>query len=203
MALVHRWPLTADANDIVGSLNLTNNGGVTFDPVNGANFNGTNQSLSGIYTLTNPFSISVWVKFSNVTQSCSPIFFCSSVPDQRAGMAFETGNAEAYVGNVVTTSASSFTAINYPPTVDVLCSMTYDSTTLRFYRGTTLIVSAARSFNTNAVTFALSRLGPYNGYYLAGSELDLRFYTDAIDSQIPALNLAGPNNRMSYFPQVI
>ena len=64
--LVHHWPLTSNANDVVGSLHLTNNNGVTFSEL-GAKFTATSsQSLTATHTLPTSFA---WVCDFNLGSS--------------------------------------------------------------------------------------------------------------------------------------
>jgi len=192
MALVHRWPLTANANDVVGGLNLVNNGSVTFDPTNGASFNGS-QWLSGVCTLTNPFSMSIWLKFPNVSANGGSFVFGDSSGNlaSRAGF-YHSGASYAFLGTSI--YALDFTAVNYPSTSFVLCTITYDGTTLKLYRGITMTVSATTPFVTPDSNLSLGRFGAnsQSNLYFTGNQLDARIYSNAIDSQIPSLYSAGP-----------
>lgn len=77
MSLINRWPLIADANDVIGNFNLTNNGTVTFS-ANGASFNGSNQSLTGSLSGTpSALSMSIWV-YLNARDAADTMMFWGS-----------------------------------------------------------------------------------------------------------------------------
>lgn len=84
MSLIHRWPLTENPNDVVGSLNMTNNGGVTFSS-DGTLIDSTNKNLAFTRSAFIPATISIWVKgtlpyniFGAIFQYSSMILSCLS-----------------------------------------------------------------------------------------------------------------------------
>ena len=61
--LVHHWPLTNDANDVVGNLHLTNNNSVTFSAAGALFVAASQQSLTATHSLPNSFA---WVCDFNI-----------------------------------------------------------------------------------------------------------------------------------------
>lgn len=213
MALIHRWPLTTDATDVVGGLATTNKGGITFDAANGASFNGSNQWLSFVKNLSSmSFTISAWAKFGTITGVNRALFFSAS----SAGIAPVTGMLYAgamvasayYAASSFNSGSSEVTAANYPTDTFVLCSLSYDSSTgsLKMYRGTNQIATGTVTAGTINTNWSIGRYGAYAGLYFLGNVLDARIYDTALSaSDVAALYAAGPNGASSakYFPQCI
>lgn len=194
MELIHQWKLTTDATDSVGGLVTTNNGGVTFDPVNGASFNGVNQWLSFIKSLTSPFSISVWCKFGAKSAPHTPIGSSTSSGLSITGLYYSPsgGTANAWLNDNVSTKTNEFNNINYPDTRFVLCIMTYNGATLSLYRDNIFIKSNTLSFSVPQITWSIGRMGDYNNFYFKGNMLDVNIYNHSLtQAEITALYNAG------------
>jgi hypothetical protein len=197
MALVNRFPLTTNANDIVGSITPTNNGSVTFSTVNGASFNGTNQwlSFSKNITLGNPISISIWLRFFNVTQNACP-FSSDSSGTNITGLWYLGGSEQGAYGEQLCVNSGGYILSNYLPSLFVLCTLTYDgSSILSLYRGNTLVHSNSISGqSTPDSNWAIGRRGAVSYGYFLGNALDARMYNHCQTSLEVAINNAsGPN----------
>ena len=197
---IHRWPLTENANDVVGSLNLTNNGSVTFS-ADGASFNGTNQWLSGTKTLPAAFSFATWVKIDDIgIANQIAIAFCTSGGNNDCGAILNfNGGAKirSYSGAMTYADSATSECVtgNYPTNQHVLLVSTYAANSQKVYRGAVNVVNGTAavlgSIDTN---FSLGRYGAYNGFYLKGKIADARIYDYPLTaSEIAALVAAGPN----------
>lgn len=238
MSLVHRWPLTVNGNDAVGGLNLTNNGDVTFDKSNGAYFYGDvgtdadGKWLSGICTLTNPFSMTIWLKFSSTTVKDEqyPFMFASAEYNDYSNDPTAVGlnmvhneydeyrdvwyDRNYYIGLLggggVSSSSGYFTSSNFPSDTFVLCALTYDGSTASIYHNSSLINSRSSSFTTPSSNLSIGRAGASasggysDGYYYDGYALDARIYNHCLSaSDISALYNLGPILTGGSFPQAI
>lgn len=191
-ALIHRWPLTVNANDVVGSLNLTNNGGVTFGP-DGASFNGNSQWLSGTIVPPPIISMSIWVKHNAWGNTAQMAWGGASSITQSGFFMQSEGAYLTHHSNSYLFVGSELNSTNFPSSSHVLIVMTYDGTTLKYYRGGNLIASADKTTNTTLQTdFYIGRYSV--GYYMNGKELDARIYDYALSAaEVSALAAAGPN----------
>lgn len=206
MALIHRWPLTANAIDIVGGLETTNNGSVTFDATNGASFNGSNQWLNCTKLIPGICSMSIWIK-PKVYGSFPGIFGAATSDLDYVRGIYISVKSLLYQAdrNIILTVENEFTSTNYPSTAFTLICMT-NNTLISGYRNTTLVGSRSSStggYYTNSLS--IGRLGAYTGsqYYFNGNMLDARIYDHVLSTdEIAALVSAGPNGGTSkYFPQ--
>jgi hypothetical protein len=196
MALINRFPLTANANDVIGSITPVNNGSVTFDLVNGASFNGINQWLSFSKTLTNPFSISIWIKFNNVTSYQAPLVSDNTSNGNGTGVVYMNSPNQT-VAKIAQSSAvisNDFTSANYPSTSFVLSILSFDGTNMNVYRGNLLLASVIKTFGSVETTWSIGRSGAASSYFFAGYALDARFYNNALTvNDIAKLVSLGPN----------
>mgnify|MGYP001260888785 CR=1 FL=1 len=190
--LLHRWPLTENANDVVGTLNLTNNGSVTFSS-NGASFNGSNQSLTGTATWPSNFTATAWIKFS--TSSVSYAFGAanaagengfSPVIDSDVFLSVYGGTLKIYSGRNLADSTWHLIGVEGHSTGAV---------EWKFYIDGALEGSGTPASFTLDTNFALGRLGAYAyGYYFAGNEIDARIFDKALTAgQHATLYANGPN----------
>ena len=196
-ALIHRWPLTANANDVVGSLNLTNNGSVTFS-ADGASFNGSNQWLSGTKTPPSNITMTIWVTSNAFAEYAAPFLFSNNEAVNRLGFSFNSYRliCELGAGQDIRTGNTEFTSANYPPNTPVLLTVTIKSGEQKLYRGNTLLASGTfANLGTVDTNFSIGRFGAYPTlYYWNGKLADARIYDYALtSSEISALAAAGPN----------
>lgn len=200
MAIIHRWPLTANANDAVGGLTTTNNGNVTFDATNGASFNGSTQYLSFTKNLSSmSFTLSVWAKFATYSEDSMPFGANVSNCTTPLGIRYYgfSGSTRGFYNTLATENTLDFNATNYPSTSFVLCTMTYNSSTstLKVYRGSTLVTTKTGVSVSGSLpsSFSIGREG-LAPLYFTGNLLDARIYDSALtDSDIAVLNSVGPN----------
>lgn len=203
MALVNRWPLIADANDVVGGLNLTNNGGVTFDG-DGAHFNGSNQWLSGTKTIPSSVTMSVWITPVNFSARRSVLVMTGDGGDDCIGWVSLSNNittmalccGSGATGGYLSIS-SELNITNYPTDRKTLSVVTLDRTQNLFsvYRNSTLLGTFTRSANLSGTYLAIGRFGAYatDGYWY-GTLMDARIYDHALSQEeVVKLYNNGPN----------
>lgn len=211
MALINRFPLTTDGNDVVGGLVATNNGGITFSPTSGANFNGTTQWLSYIVSRSSgAFSMSVWVKPSNfTTSSFQGIFSSASVSAGNArGISTYLGMTYVYTGggNSGHTANTEWTITNFPSSIFTLMVVTYDGTTAKIYRNNINTFTGTVVDGVIDSNLSIGRFGSGSSYFYSGNCLDARYYSHVFTTaEITTLVLAGPNGDTSIIqrPQAI
>jgi hypothetical protein len=205
MAVIHHWPLTINAIDIIGGIPTTNNGAVVFSVDNGASLNGSNQWLSFIksISLTTVFSVSAWVKFNNV--SLNAAVFSNDAAGIGASMAYSAGKSSiSYAGQSYEIGSNDFNSSNYPTNRHVLCTMTCNGNKLlRLYRDNVLVGQQLFG-GVNQITadyWAIGRSGSRSSYYLSGYILDAQF-DDAERSQeeVTSIFAGGPNAGSIYSP---
>ncbi len=189
--LIHRWPLTANANDVVGALTLSNIGSVTFP--DGASFNGSSQALyAGAMTLPTVFTVTGWIKYSTA----------------HAASAFGMSNASGGFGSSVVTLAD-FNLSIYGGTYKINSGQNLADSKWHFvaFSGgasgahTWQLYVDGMSEGSQSVdftcdgNFAVGRAGAYTGgYWFSGSVKDCRFYSQALTAdQHATLYSNGPN----------
>ena len=182
-SLIHRWQLTENANDSVGTLHLTNNGSVTFG-ADGASFNGSSQWLSGTVTIPPTGTLSIWVVPTAWTGTRCVSGWLNTLGDNGMGVqgnsswfptkmgAFNYANS----GNYGYIESRVFNSTNYPSDVPTLILFKWDSTTiyLRDNNGTEL--SSVRGVAASVSDFSIGRLGSYNSLFWSGAINDCRIY---------------------------
>lgn len=194
-SLIHRWPLTVNANDSVGSLHLTNNGGVTFSQ-DGASFNGSSQWLSGVKTLPPQNTIVYWIKPNSYAGIQSPFLFTNSgAPYGVYGLQLNTDGTtvvSAFYGDSTNKYTIAGTYDNSFATSSSYTMLAFTSDT-KVYKNTSLIGSGT-AMVTPDTHFAIGQAGLLNSQYFNGIISDARIYDYAISaSEISALAAAGPN----------
>lgn len=197
--LIHRWRLTENANDSVGTLHLTNNGSVTFSS-NGASFNGSSQWLSCTKTRPTQFTMTAWVTPVNFSERrCA---FCASDADGANittwGMYTKYSSLTSLAACVCVASelvkTNELTITNYPTNVKTLMVLSYNGATAKVYRGASLLGSKAMTAATGDTRLAIGRMGAYAGLYWYGSIADVRLYSRALTAdEIAILAGNGPN----------
>lgn len=196
--LIHRWRLTENANDAVGTLHLTNNNSVTFS-ANGASFNGSNQWLSCTKTRPSQFTMVAWV--TPVNFSARRCAFCAcdagGATSKVWGMYTEYSSLTSLAACVCVASEliiiNELTITNYPTNVKTLMTLTYDGTTAKAYRGVSLLGSKAFAAGTGSTDLSVGRCGAH-GLYWYGSIADVRLYSRALTAaEITVLANNGPN----------
>lgn len=192
MAITNRWPLTSafGARDVVGGIDLTNNGAVTFSD-DGASFNGTNQWLSGTKTLPAAFSMSVWAV--STVSGGAMIGTCNTaapygqtniftVNTDLRGQLCGSGQYMNAVG--MWTASSTPRLIVYTKTSGGACTL---------YLGNSAVATGTYATETQSPNFAIGRNGTNNSGYLTGKILDARIYDHALaPGEITALASRGP-----------
>lgn len=179
--LIHRYPLTADANDVVGTAHLTNNNSVAFSSEGAAFVRGSSKSLTVTMTQPTAFTWSLWFKVPapGAGENHCLVGIATSVVGQRLfaeivptySLSVDAQQVGAIIRPLVDTmrwrhlivegykngdSPNEFHAF-----VDGVClvSSRYDSTGLSI-----------------TDKLALGRVGDYNGDYLTGNLRDFRIY---------------------------
>ena len=195
-SLINRWPLTANANDVVGSLNLTNNGTVTFS-ADGASFNGSSQSLSGTKSAPAAFTLTVWVEPTSWANAPSPM---AAYTSSNNGWGFEASSGAMHYQTYYTSSqlsvSSEFNSTNYPNNSFTLMVMTCTGATgtITGYRNGTQVGQGASSSLSSSTQFAIGMLGGSGGQYFTGKIKDARIYDYPLSSaEIAALYALGKN----------
>ena len=188
MALIHRWPLTENANDVVDGLHLTNNGTVTFS-VDGASFNGSNQWLSGTKSIQT-LSFSIWVKFSTAKTQIA-FGFCGANYTDGLGTILE--NPVILYGNGGYIEIKTSVDISDGQFHCVVVTRNAASTSHALFIDGVQRAGTSNSF-TMASNFAIGRLGSNNDWYYAGVAADARIY-DHVLSEAESLDMYadGPN----------
>jgi len=196
-SLVNRWPLTENANDVVGSLNLTNNGTVTFG-ADGASFNGSSQWLSGTKTVPATFTLSTWIKVVSMpaTALC-PMTWGETNGANCVGFYLQNGGNEyCFESNGLCYQSTAATP-TYSSTTHTNIIVTYDGSTVRYFRGGTEISGAQiGGTTTRSTNFSIGRYGvdTSTNFYLNGAEKDARIYNGPLaPAEITAIVAAGPN----------
>ena len=210
MALIHRWPLTENANDVVGGLNLTNNGGVTFSN-DGGLFNGSSRKLTAMSSFSgSSLSICCWVKPLSHTGSgkghcVSMDFFNDGSANKGLAIMLRNltdGKSRAGLCGVNAVSSLTYNSTYYPTNCFTYVAATWDGTTLKFFWGNSQIASAAQSVAPSGSVCALGGFGGFNneytGYY-HGYMIDARVYDHNLSqSEIDALLAVGPNGAAAH-----
>lgn len=194
--LIHRWPLTSNANDIVGALNMTNNGSVTFS-ANGASFNGSSQWLSCTKTRPTQFTMTSWITPVNFSARRCAFAASDDTGTNGWGWCAYPTNENA---NVVVTEGSinipnELTLTHYPSNTKTLSVVTYGSGSLKAYRNSMLIAeTTVNGSGTSSNSLSVGRFGAYDYAYWYGTIADVRLYNRALTSfEIEVLADNGPN----------
>lgn len=196
--LIHRWPLTSNANDIIGTLHMTNNGSVTFSE-NGASFNGSNQWLSCTKTRPSQFTMMSWITPVNFSARRSAFSACNA--DGAPASAWGWYDGELTAMNVMACSISQYIYIanelntnNYPTNNKTLSVVTYNGVTLTAYRNELQIGATSCSAATGSTSLSIGRIGAYPDGYWYGTIADARLYNRALTAnEISILAGNGPN----------
>jgi hypothetical protein len=196
--LVNRWPLTANANDVVGSVHLTNNNGVTFS-ADGAAFNGTNQYLSATHSRsTTAWTLSMWVKpfaTSVSTVLCSSTSngwgFRSVTTPGTLFIAMDNSNDVHYIQ-----VESEYTEEKFPNTVFTHILATHDrgATTGKYYRNGSLVATKTNTVpGTPSTAFSLGASAT-GLLFWKGNIKDVRYYSRVLSAaEVAQLTANGPN----------
>lgn len=210
MALIHQWKLTTDATDSVGGLAITNNGGVTFSPANGAGFNGSNQWLSFTKSLipSSEFSMSIWIKCKDITSGnngyLAPFGSCDSNGSYRTGFQFNYQLTKIYgiYGNTFSAGSNTdFTPINYPLSLFTMITLTYSNNVSSLYRNDILVAQGSSNPQLIDSAWAIGRFGSFADLTFSGNLLDARMYSHALTiTEITSLVSAGANGGASSTP---
>ena len=205
MALIHRWPLTENANDVVGGLNLANNGGVTFSNYGGL-FNGSSRKLTAMSSFSgSSLSICCWVKPLSHTGSgnghcVSMDFFNDSSANKGVAIQLRDstdGKSRACLNAVKAVSSLTYNSTYYPTNSFTYVAVTWDGTTVELFWGNSQIASAAQSVAPSGSVCALGGFGGFDGAYTGyydGYMIDARVYDHNLSqSEIDALVAAGPD----------
>lgn len=188
--LIHRWRLTNNANDSVGTLHLTNIGSVTFS-ADGASFNGSSQAITGTKTWPTNFTVTTWIKYAT---AASAFALGAASADATNGfgvcvnsdvfLTLRGGTTKIYSGRDLSDSAWHLIGVegHYTGAVE-----------WKFYIDGILEGSGTPDGFTLDTNFALGRLGAYGGYF-AGNEIDVRIFDKALTAgQHATLYANGPN----------
>lgn len=189
--LLHRWPLTENANDAVGALHLTNNGSVTFS-AGGASFNGSSQWLSGVLEYRQPFTLTAWIKPSAWTNA--PIAAANANGSKQWGLSTYGGKLYGVFGGL-NIQGQTFDGAHFPDNVNTFVCIASDGAIAhKLFCGATKYESTDAFTAEGSDDFSIGRDGALANYYFAGLVLDVRFYSHCLsDADIAALYAAGPN----------
>lgn len=203
--LLHRWPLISDANDLVGDLDLTNNGTVTFS-ANGASFNGSNQWLSGTLAKPNAWTMSAWVTPVDFSAQRSVACACPSDGDSQLAWGLwnskfgELGTLMCFGASVndpqiYVKVAAELTTAHYPMNAPTLAVAVYVDGALSVYRDSGLVGAVSGiSPSVGSTFFSIGRSGAMNAGYWYGTIADVRLYSVALTpADIALMAAAGPN----------
>lgn len=195
--LIHFWPLTSDANDTVGSLNLTNNNGVTFS-ADGAHFVSTSsQYLSATVTWPSEYTFVLETKLGSglglVYGSRSGTDYCMSTK-----VNFSTYPQLYFQGQILVGSSRYSTQISknlggliderYHRIVQVRRVCPSDgSDAAGKYEYSIYVDSMMFSIHVSAspvtisTSFAIGRIGTYDGEYQTGYCRNFRVYNRVLE----------------------
>lgn len=194
--LVNRWPLTSNANDVVGALNLTNNGSVTFSS-DGALFDGSRQYLSGTKTRPTPGTVSLWIRPSVYAGNrCFCGWGINSSPYSFTGVMAQSPIIVAYYKSSTPydLSGKTYNSSDFPSSSYTHITFKWNSSTLKTYVGGVKLTGDVSAGSNDATSFAIGAFGAYNGSRFAGYIKDARIYSvELSDAQIATLVANGPN----------
>ena len=194
MALVNRWRLTSDANDCAGSLNLTNNGGVLFDRMDGAKFSGSN-SLTGTKTLPSVFTILLWLNSPSAMYEW--MCWANSSGTGFTGLCWLSSNFSGVMNGATLTGS---VPIKFPYARPIFNAMTFNGTTANVYVENAISYTGSATYGADT-NFSLGKRGAYASYgFIANScAKDSRIYDTALsDSSIAAIYAQGANPDLAF-----
>jgi hypothetical protein len=179
--LIHKYPLTSDANDVVGTAHLTNNNSVAFSSEGAAFVRGSSKSLTVTMTQPTQFSWSLWFKVPapGAGENHCICGIATAVADYRIF-------AEIVPTYSLTVDPQNTSTINRPLVntggwrhlVIEGYAVGDNPNEFNAYVDGTLLISSVydRTGVTITNTLALGRPGAYNGDYLTGNIRDFRIY---------------------------
>lgn len=197
MAIIHRWPLIANANDSVGGLNLTNNGSVAFGS-DGAIFDADAKWLGTTKTAPSELSLSCWFKWDSYAITYQiPFGFATNAGANDVGVWFDADTKmEMWASNGIhkNSSTGEFNSTNWPSTSHTLCVITLRAGNQDVYRGSTNIISnTAATLGAIDTNFSIGRYGAFAGYYSRCKILDFCMHNSYLSqNDVTALQAAGP-----------
>ena len=196
--LLNRWPLTSNANGVVGSLNLTNVGSVVFS-ADGAYFPyDYNKYLQGtISALSGSFSFNMWVKTLSWDKIRYGVFGIRSGAGTGTGFDMYSGTALIDIGGNGTGVSYPFNSTNFPSAPHTMFTVTCAGPTGAVeLRRNGVLVSTGTSVSYNSITnFVIGKFGDSSEYLWDGYILDFRKYSGVLSSaEALVLYSAGPND---------
>lgn len=187
MALIHRWPMLENANDVVGGLNMTNNGGVTFSS-DGALIDSASKNLAFTRSAFRPSSISIWIKGTLVNR----LFGAAASGDNGYSLFYSSSKlwfVPIHSETAVAVSQSS-PIENWMHVVGVA-----DTNTIALFRDNTKEATATMSGVTSRTDFGINAYTPTAGPL---NILDVCWFDHALDdSEVAAIYAAGPNGEIA------
>ena len=193
--LIHRWMLTANANDVVGALNLTNNASVTFSS-SGASFNGSTQYLSGTLSLPASGALSLWLRPSSYGNR-NPGGW--GLNEGNYGFTGFSSNAYSklyayYQYSYSALSGKTYSETDFPSDEYTNVIIKWNGATLKTYVGGDQLTGGASIGAATSAYFAIGSMGLYASGRFSGYIKDARVYNiELTDAQILTLAANGPN----------
>lgn len=179
--LIHQYPLTVDANDVVGTAHLMNNNSVTFSGEGAAFLRGSSQSLTVTMTQPTTFTWSLWFKVPapGAGENHCLVGVASSVASSR--IFAEIVPAYSLTVDPQNTATMNRALVNtgrWRHLVLEGCKLGDNPNEFHAYVDGVLLISSVydKTGVTITDTLALGRPGAYNGDYLTGNLRDFRIY---------------------------
>lgn len=185
--LVHRYPLTVDANDVIGTAHLTNNNAVSFSEVGASFLTASAQYLSVSLQMPTVFT---WSWFFNVPPPGAGVKYCmvgsaSSIVANAILAKIQPGPVlTTYVTNTGTPSDKSndisLTGTHHLALSGKRAQSTNDITTVYLDGQVAMWLKNTGGSFTLDNNFSIGRVGAYAGDYLTGVVRDFRIYERAL-----------------------
>lgn len=187
--LISGWPLLANANDYIGSNNLTNNGSVTFSG-SGGSFNGSSQWLSiasptGLLPTSNTArSISFWTNSTSLSGFPTPFGYGNNTTTGQQ-VVYELDSATPVL-DVGGGSAASFSAtVNTSTLYNWIITYPGTGTTFTVYQNGSSVGTPNPGSTINTITgsgLAIGRREATAGQYFSGTIRDVYYWTKVLSS---------------------
>lgn len=195
MALISRFPLTTNGNDVVGTNIATNQGGVTFSS-SGARFYSM-YSTALTYSFSSPpsgaMSMSIWIRPLSLNGEIGIFNFTGNTISYSESRGLYTSGSSLHYFPLTSPATSEFTSSNYPSNSYTLMVVTIKANgAVNGYRGNTLVKSSSAPITAPVTTLKIGMCG--TGMYFDGYMKDARIYNHELSSsEIADLVSAGPD----------
>lgn len=198
MALIHRWPLIADMNDVVGDWHLTKGGAgtPTYHPIKGMNFTGTILGYKLSPTLpSGAFSMSIWV---DVTGAGGCFLYYAGKYSYNGNYTGLSNTSLFQVGGGNYINRGDWDAENFPPGTQKLIVCTWDGTTAKYYRNSSTVTVQGTPGTGTRDNYAICIGGAWvdggGTEYYSGWGADPRLFDHALTAgEVATLLSDGPN----------